>query len=473
MRVFYLVIVAFLLADCSFVPPLSEATGSGDSGILIADIVIRVKCEIADSFEDLRPDPNFLWLRDWTVKVDLTLQINAQAGISPSGSYTTYQKNAFNTAAGSTSLTTNTIGSVSQFFSVAAGANFGEQAVRTEVVSFSLALDELHDWYETVREMERNVPPDRRVCDPGFRRELTGNLGLREWVLSAFFTVDKHALQAGNHPPPGTAKSTALPSAVQPPKPIPGVAAGTVQKYPPSDQLISDVGTYLAAVKAAAQAAQFSANSTTFTQQQINAELKAASKLQDTYKTVATEKILKTIASVLNTISQAANSANIDAARATKAAAQGQAALEDAQQHYDDFMDHYQKHEDAAYQDDRDALFADSVSSKTQQGNAQLFSDHAANLQKNVAQLSVMPDPPIDSILHSVQFVVSYGASVTPSWSLIAWKGPGLNAPGASAQGTRTNMLQLAFGSRNGAGTMVSQEQLRLIQNANLLAIRQ
>jgi len=33
--------------------------------------------------------------------------------------------------------------------------------------------------------------------------------------------------------------------------------------------------------------------------------------------------------------------------------------------------------------------------------------------------------------------------------------------------------LQLAFGSRNGAGTMVSQEQLRLIQNANLLAIRQ
>jgi hypothetical protein len=70
-----------------------------------------VKCEIADAFDEQRPYKRFDWLRDWTAKADLTLQINTQAGIAPSGSYTKYEKNTFNTAAGSTSLTSNTIAS--------------------------------------------------------------------------------------------------------------------------------------------------------------------------------------------------------------------------------------------------------------------------------------------------------------------------------------------------------------------------
>jgi hypothetical protein len=167
-----------LLAGCSTVPPLSGATGTEYSPIMIADVITRVKCEIADSFDELRPYRRFDWLRDWTVKADLTLQINVQAGIAPSGSYTKFQKNAFNFDAGSTSLTSKSIASVSQFFALTASANVGEQAVRIETVSFSLALDELRGWREHVRAIESapDFPPEQRVCDYHGANELRGDL---------------------------------------------------------------------------------------------------------------------------------------------------------------------------------------------------------------------------------------------------------------------------------------------------------
>jgi hypothetical protein len=55
--------------------------------------------------------------------------------------------------------------------------------------------------------------------------------------------------------------------------------------------------------------------------------------------------------------------------------------------------------------------------------------------------------------------------------TLINWKGPGLNAPAASAQGVRTNILNLAFGPRTGS-TKTTAEQARLITNAILLLTR-
>ena len=138
------------MGSCSVVPELSDATGRQDNPVFIADVVTRVKCEIADSFDELRPYHSFDWVQSWAAKVDLTLQANTQAGIAPSGSYTKFQKNAFNYDAGSSSLTSNTIASVAQFFTLSAGANVGEQALRTEVVSFSVGIDELHDWRKAV-----------------------------------------------------------------------------------------------------------------------------------------------------------------------------------------------------------------------------------------------------------------------------------------------------------------------------------
>jgi hypothetical protein len=474
MRLIFAFVIVLLLGSCAVVPPLSEATGSLDSGLRIADIVTRVKCEIADSFEQLRGDPNFLWLRDWTVKADLTLQINAQAGVSPSGSYTKFQRNTFNFDAGSTSLTSNSIAAVQQFFTLSAAANFGEQAVRTEVVSFSLALDELHTWREELRRIE-DAPTfggEYKICSPGPRLELAGDLGLREWVLSAFFPVEEHDLLAGNHPPPGTAKPTPTPSAVSPPKPIPGPAAGEQPQPAPDEQWIKDIAMFMGNVKDAAQQTQASANTVLFTKNQIDAALKDALKMQRTYASVATTKIKKQISQMVETLELAARYAYSDAQRAEAEAKQAAGSLKDASDHYKDFMDNLKDGKPAFYKQDRDAVSADDTSTKTNASNAKLFVDHITNLQKNVTLLSLTPDPPIDSILHSVQFVVAFGASVTPSWTLLRWKGPGLNAPGASAQGVRTNILQLAFGPRAPNGARVSDEQIRLIQNATVLSTK-
>ena len=249
MRIGASFVLAGFLSGCSVVPQLSEATGRADSPIFISDVVTRVKCEIADSFEELRPHDEFNWIRDWTAKVDLTLQANNQAGISPSGSYTKFQKNAFNTDAGSTSLTSNTIGSVSQFFTLAAGANVGEQALRTEVVSFTVGVEELHEWRGRIAAMERapDFPPERRICEIANARELEGDLGLREWVRSALMPVYVrepgfgHELWAGDHPSPGTAKGPTPPSAVGLPEAIPGQGDGDVLQDAPTETQTKEI----------------------------------------------------------------------------------------------------------------------------------------------------------------------------------------------------------------------------------------
>jgi hypothetical protein len=180
---------------------------------------------------------------------------------------------------------------------------------------------------------------------------------------------------------------------------------------------------------------------------------------------------VKTLSDVERTIKIAADYARKDAAYADKESRQVRDTLDDANTHYDDYMNHLKNHTAAYYKVDRDIVVAEDVSAKKTAANAKLFADHAQYLQKNVAELSVSPDPPVDSILHSVQFVVSYGASITPSWTFVNWKGPGINTPEASTQGVRTHILQLALGPRT-PSSKVSTEQERLIQNATILSTR-
>ena len=73
--------------------------------------------------------------------------------------------------------------------------------------------------------------------------------------------------------------------------------------------------------------------------------------------------------------------------------------------------------------------------------------------------------------LHQVSFLVVVGASVSPSWSLAQFKGPGANGNLASIARTRTHLLTLALGPRTG-NPIVSEEQNRVIINQNLIALR-
>ena len=101
------------------------------------------------------------------------------------------------------------------------------------------------------------------------------------------------------------------------------------------------------------------------------------------------------------------------------------------------------------------------------------YGDCANKLQAQADAAAILPkalpdqvDPPIDSVSHSVQFVVTYGAGISPSWSLLQWKGPGGsgNTPFFGGSATRTHSLNLALGPRSGAAS-ISNDALRLINN--------
>lgn len=100
----------------------------------------------------------------------------------------------------------------------------------------------------------------------------------------------------------------------------------------------------------------------------------------------------------------------------------------------------------------------DAANAKLSATNAELQQNGVAKIQKDLTNFK--PNPPIDGLLHSVQFILVYNASVTPNWSLLLWKGPGLTVPGASLSGTRTHILNIALGS--------PAEQNRLIQNITI-----
>ena len=104
--------------------------------------------------------------------------------------------------------------------------------------------------------------------------------------------------------------------------------------------------------------------------------------------------------------------------------------------------------------------------------NAKRAAKDLAEQEKKAAEIPVMPapDPPIDSMLHSVQFIVTYGASVAPNWNLALFKGPAATGNLASASGVRTHLLNIAVGPRTGGDK--SQEQNRLIANQNILLTR-
>lgn len=161
-RCFFAVLLCLgIEVSCVYTPPLSEATGTAHSAIMIRDVVQRVKCEVSEAFDEKVSQPDFLWLATWTAHVDLTLTINDNAGISPSGSYTHYQQNAVNQAAGPSSFPpTAARAVVNQFLTVSAGATLSGQAVRTETVSFTMALDELKRWREILDRQEAGLPEE-------------------------------------------------------------------------------------------------------------------------------------------------------------------------------------------------------------------------------------------------------------------------------------------------------------------------
>ncbi len=253
------IVCASSLSACVSTPPLEEATGTSQSDIMINDVVQRVKCELAYAFDKKTEERDFLWLASWTVNVQLTLDINDSAGISPNGSFTSYRRNAVNFDAGpSTYPATVARSVVPQFFTFGAGATLNSQAVRTETLSFTLALDELSQWWRKQQLLERDpaFPIEKRACNPEWRSGVLGNLGLKEWVNSAFYPVEFGALEAGIHPQPLSQKPGNVPANRSSPT-APVARAPQQQKKYTCEQMKNKIGSSLSKLKRISSSIEF------------------------------------------------------------------------------------------------------------------------------------------------------------------------------------------------------------------------
>ncbi len=415
--------VGLVVANCSTVPPLDQATG----GIPVRDIVQRVKCEITDAFDKKTQDPKFRWMKTWTAKVDLTLVANAQAGVSPGASLIAPLKNAY-PAVGPSSLGGTTISAVKQQFSFSASANLNEQAIRTELISFSLALDELKVWREKLKSA---------VCRPSFESDLAGSLGLKEWIDEALTPVSAEELQAGDHPPPSSAKSTTSP--------------------PPSHA--AEIGATLKdqALKAAKDAAQYAKDAQNSASTAATAARQAHSAIYDSpFFPVLDPGYKRLSISYVTFASRQADQAKKDSEAASNDADK---ALSAANQITDD---------PATSQKDKEALQIAVNASQDAWKMSQDAKNQADAASKNASFAKKrQPNPPIDSISHSVQFIITYGFGASPSWTLVNVSGPNGNLIAAS--GIRTHTLNIALGPRGPEGGNTSQEAVRLLTNLTVL----
>jgi hypothetical protein len=393
-------------------------------------IVHRIKCELADSFDDKWNDPNFRWLEGWTAKSDLTLQINDSAGVSPSASYTQFFKNAFNRAAGSTSLTSTVIAAVNQSFTITAGANYSEQAQRAETVSFTVSLREMRDWKRRT-EREYGAAAAQFFCSTN-EKELRGHLGLKEWIDSALYPVATGQLQAGIHPSPiGTpSKATAPPT-----KKLEFV------HNIPADEARRRVNK-------AYETAATSLEDIQKSQEKVHTsfdKIQMAKKVYiDPFFDVLTPDLKSAVSHDLQTLDKIVRNVNEQVAETKKLLDEIKGIKAKADAAAEEFPETQVQ---LAEQDQSEA--------DTNKQNAKKDEVTASKIEKMLTAFK--PNPPIDGLLHSLQFIVMYGGSVTPNWSLLLWKGPGLTVPGALLSGTRTHVLNIALGSPG--------EQNRLIQN--------
>jgi hypothetical protein len=419
---FVLICGGFALS-CSTVPPLEQATG----GITVREIVQRVKCELSDAFDKKTEELDFLWVKSWTTKVDLTLQANAQTGINPGASLIYPLQNAFPNVGPSTKGGT-TISAVKQQFAFGASATLNGQAIRTELVSFSLSLEELKVWRKSL--------DAAAVCDMGSGIDLAGGLGLKQWVDESLSPVSADELQAGSHPPPSSSK----PVTGSPPSHAPEIGATLKDQ---ALQTIKDAKQYSSdADKLAAQAA-------------LSAKQAYSSVYGSPYFPVLNPEYKRLSLAYVTLASQQAEAAKMDA----ESAKQDVVSAEDAAASITDVP--------AAAEADKIALQKVTDLAKHAWTVSQDAKQQADAASKNTSYAKQRkPDPPIDSLAHSVQFILTYGASLSPSWTFVNLNGPNANL--AAASGVRTHTLNIALGPRGPGDSKTSPEAVRALQTLTI-----
>jgi hypothetical protein len=162
--------VAVFAAGCSWIPNLNEVTGTHEEPrIFVDEVVKRIKCEIYEASQVVAAD-KLAWTKDWTAKANLTLSVLNSGGLTPNVSAVSYLPSAYynaKNAAGGTLLS-----AVQQKFMLGANLTLSESATRTELVVFTVPFG--------------NAKKENSCEGAAAGSELQGDLGIKEWVRTAF-----------------------------------------------------------------------------------------------------------------------------------------------------------------------------------------------------------------------------------------------------------------------------------------------
>ena len=326
-------------------------------------------------------------------------------------------------------------------------------------------------WRTQLDKMEAGLPPEKKTCNFGGALGVTGNLGLHEWVNFAFYPVTEGQLQAGIHPAPGSGK----PSAAQGPK-----SSGQAKSFETGTdaEKIAKVVKWQRELKDLQKStAQHSAAVETASQKIDAASTDLKNKVSDAkqFRFVMAPYLQARYGKVSDTLKVYQGSAkNCSAFKSN---------LDDAAKLADDILSsagttNTLSSRAAVEYGELETLMTSFIERSTFETD---YGDCANKLQAQAEAATILPkalpdqvDPPINSVSHSLQFVVTYGAGISPSWSLLQWKGPGGsgNTPLFGASGTRTHTLNLALGPRSGTAS-ISADALRLINNQVIRSLRQ
>jgi hypothetical protein len=423
---------------CARVPDLQPiANSSGPDphhpgSISINEVVKRVKCEIRDSIAE-RLGPNYKWLSKWTISADLTLAVNDVSQISP-GAVLTNPLPLGNIPGRVTNF--------SQSFSLGIGGEVSTTAVRTEIVSFSMSVKEIEkEFFRANGKLNPAAANLYHHCQPygDIPIDLTGSLGLKEWVDSALGPVTERVgpasedtlLRVGSHKAPKGPSAT-------------GGAGGSTQSLKANSQELS------------AKIEDFRKAGVETSVQQLLDNLEHIEKDLDDYSSLVEEieKVQFTIRS--------------DQWKLTQPGADMNALKADIKNQNETLADLIKRNQKAitakatqilneinavlpALQAQCDCTQPPDAGKQpsAQDQNFAAMLKCLKTIQTNLKGSVIAPpsDPPIDAISHQVQFVLMLNASANPTWTLLKFKGPSpASGSFASATGTNTHTLTIVMG---------------------------
>jgi hypothetical protein len=489
-------------AGCTTLPDLDKATG----GILVNDIVLRTKCELSDAFLSDRgnwlPDyPSYRWLQNWGAQADLTLQVLDQATFAPGASVMQPLHNAYPNVGANTVSTSGApgtaISAVQQSFAVAAGASLNGQAQRTETMSFNFSVAELREW--------RSSTNTKTLCAISDNADLRGRLGLREWFQQAIVPVvgKPELLYAGYHPKLGSGATTPQknPSATEKTAAQLKVAIAPEAlkdcKAVDIDPLLEELSEADDTLKGANEIANrarspfaSAASNVTSETEAMDKATKAIHREKQQYRRVLDPAVKRTAdeneinltragdfgKAARENVAQAKSELEAFDPLPNKDLGLGRKMIREARTALSKAKDNQCNLPDLKLQVAQATEKARYVLSEANIATRDIASadSNIKDMKKYVdaaTEFSSKPiDAPIASIGQSVEFILSYGGNVTPTWSFVTFKGP--NSPLFSSSGTRTHTLIITLGptnlTTNAPNADVKQNQFYLQLNSVL-----